>query len=311
MKETLLSCLTLTIAMSALAREVVQDDTRPAALVWRGCGISKVAFMAACAEAYEKETGVSFRLSGGGATLGIEAAGSGGADLGGTCRGCLESLGEDQLDLNLTMVAWDALVVVTHPSNPVNSISKKQLVRVFRQEITNWKDLGGENRDIVVVTRQGKTSGVGFMVRKLIFEDAHADFGSRVIRLRSSGPVEELLERTPSAIALTGVSSARRRHLKVLGLDDVEPTAENIAAGRYRYFRPLYLAHSPEPTPEVREFLDWIVGPKGQQVIADQGSVNLWQGLQLTLEYRYFEDPGIITNLADLRQKARAAQPGK
>ncbi len=99
------------------------DGVEHESLVWRGCGISKTAFMEACAEEYAKETGIEIQLSGGGATLGIEAAGTGGADLGGTCRAPQKERGEERPGLKLAVVAWDALVAIVHPSNPVESIS--------------------------------------------------------------------------------------------------------------------------------------------------------------------------------------------
>src|SRR5688572_26058227 len=102
-------------------------------LIWRGCGVSKEAFMKACAQAYQKETGIAVQLSGGGATLGIEAVADDGADLGGTCRACLRSLNEDKLPVKLAVVAWDALVAVVHPDNPVSNITHGQLKKVLQQ----------------------------------------------------------------------------------------------------------------------------------------------------------------------------------
>lgn len=275
---------------------------RREALSWRGCGISKKAFMAHCAEIYTESTGVEIRLTGGGATLGIQAAGEQAADFGGTCRHCLPSEGE--LNLEMTLVAWDALAVIVHPSNSVRGITKEQLSAVLKQEITNWKELGGADLPIVVVARKGKTSGVGRMLRLLILADPEFEFGSRALRLESSGPVEKLVERCPGAIAVTGVSSSRLRSVQHLELDGHAPTAEQIATGRYPYFRPLYLAHQPNLSPAAQEFRNWLIGERGQQAVANQGTVNLEVGLLLMKRYAHFEAAERITNYEDLMRRA-------
>jgi len=273
-------------------------------LVWRGCGVSKTAFMEECRNAYLKETGVEIRLSGGGATLGIESAAKGGADLGGTCRACLDVLGEDKLDVELAAVAWDALVIVVHPDNPVENISREQLRMVLQQKITNWKQLGGNDESIVVVARRGKTSGVGYSTRQLILEGSEEDYGKSVVRLNSSGPVEKLVERQPRAIAITGVSSARHRDLKVIAIDSQAPTPENIASGKYPYFRPLYVAYKPDTNSGARRFVEWLLSDKGQSVVAAQQTVTLKQGARLTQQFKHFGDVKQIVNFEHLRKLA-------
>jgi phosphate transport system substrate-binding protein len=300
--------LSFLLLSSTLVAAPQQDPTEPT-LSWRGCGITKKAFMERCATVYSEKTGVNIRLTGGGATLGIEAAGQGGADFGGTCRACLSSRNEDKMPLALTVVAWDALVVVVHPDNPLDSITPEQLKAVLQQEITDWGELGGKPGRIITIARKGKISGVGFMTRKLIFGDAEADYGKRVIRLQSSGPVEELLEESVNGIAVTGISSAKLRKLKVLKVGGVEPTMANIATGKYPYYRPLYLAHPKKMVAEQQRFLNWLLGGEGQQVVHDQGTVNLSHGYLLALKYRHWEDNVDVTNKDALIQKAKLRVP--
>lgn len=300
--------LSFLLLSSALVSAPQQDPTEPT-LSWRGCGITKKAFMERCAKVYAEEAGVQIRLTGGGATLDIEAAGQGGADFGGTCRACLTSRNEDKMALDLTVVAWDALGVVVHPDNPLESITPKQLKAVLQQQITDWSELGGEAGRIITIARKGKTSGVGYMTRKLIFGDADADYGKHVIRLQSSGPVEELLEETVNGIAVTGISSAKLRKLKVLKVGGVEPTMKNIAVGKYPYFRPLYLAHPKQLNGEQKQFLDWLLGANGQQVVHDQGTVNLSNGYLLALKYMHWSNSVRVTNKDSLIRKAKLRVP--
>ena len=93
-------------------------------LKWTGCGITKKAFMKEAAAAYEQKTGIKIKLSGGGATKGIRFANSGMADLGGNCRPALKDrFPAEESNAYMTVVAWDALVPVVHPDNPVGSLT--------------------------------------------------------------------------------------------------------------------------------------------------------------------------------------------
>ncbi len=277
-------------------------------LKWRGCGISKVAFMEACAKQYAKETGVEIHLSGGGATLGIEAAGTGGADLGGTCRAPQASLNEERPGLKLAVVAWDALVAAVHPSNEVENITTDQLKQVLQQKITNWKELGGPDARIFVVARRGKISGVGHSTRLLIMGNPDADYGETVVRLNSSGPVEKFVEKTPGAIAITGISSAKRRQLKLLKIDGHAPTVKGIASGAYPYYRPLYIAFKSGLNSRADDFVEWLLSDRGQGIIEEQGTVTLAQGALLTKRYEHFGDTSLIVNFGALQARAQIRQ---
>ena len=137
-------------------------------------------------------------------------------------------------------VAWDALVVVVHKDNPVESISMDQLRGLYRGEITNWKQLGGNDQALDLLVRKGKISGVGLTIRQLVFNDAEMDFPQDNV-FKSSGPLEEAVENNPNAVGMSGISSARKRDFKILKLDGKEPDFENIKSGNYLLYRPLYL----------------------------------------------------------------------
>ena len=267
---------TCVLTVSALAGEVT----------WTGCGITKKAFMSEIAKAYEAKTGTKITLSGGGATKGIRSASAGTSDMGGTCRHWLfDATGNKhpaEKDAVLTQVAWDAIVVIVNPANPVDNISLADLKKIYDGEIVNWKDLGGPDKRIVLVTRQGKISGVGYMARLLIFNDANYEFKARSLKVKSTGPLEKKVEKTAMAMGLDGISSARKRNVKFLKLDGVAPTKENIAAGKYPLFRPLYIATNKNAPAEAKKVLDFILSDEGQAIISAQGTVNLAEGKALT-----------------------------
>ncbi len=269
-----LLCLILFSAAPVLARDIT----------WTGCGITKKAFMTEIAKAYTAKYGQKIVLSGGGATKGIRAASAGTADMGGTCRSWLDVSGAKhpaEKNAILTRVAWDALVVIVNPANPVNNISLADLKKVYDGSITRWSQLGGPDKRIVLVTRSGKNSGVGHMFRRMVFKNPDYDFKARSLKVKSTGPMEKKVEKSAMAMGMDGISSARKRAVKFLSIDGVAPSKANIASGKYPLFRPLYLATGTPPNPEARKVIDFVLSDEGQAIISAQGTVNLREGKAL------------------------------
>jgi phosphate transport system substrate-binding protein len=252
---------------------------------WTGCGITKKAFMTEIAKAYKKKTGIKITLSGGGATKGIRTASAGTSDLGGACRHRLYdasgTVHPEEKNADLTLVALDAIVVITHPDNPVKNISMTELRKIYDGEITNWKDLGGPDKRIVLVTRTGKSSGVGHMFRRIVFNAPEYTFKARSIKVKSSGPLEKKVEKTVTALGVTGISSAKKRNVKSLSLDGMKPTKENIASGKYPLWRPLYLTANKNSSEKVRSVIGFVLSDEGQAIVSSQGTVNLAEGKAL------------------------------
>jgi phosphate transport system substrate-binding protein len=281
----------------------LQAEPKPVASIgWTGCDISKKAYMTEAAKAYTKKTGVEIVVTGGGATRGIRATAGGRSDIGGTCRHCLPGIAEQEKGAVMTHVAWDALVFFTHKDNPVKTITVDQARAVLRGDIDNWGPLGGPDTKILLAFRQqtveGKLSGVGYMTRLLLFDDPSVDYTGDAIFHRSSKPIELFVQRTPFSFAVTGVSSARKRDVRILALNDVDARDKrNIASGRYPLFRPLYLVTKGHPKGRVNDFLAWIVGKEGQAELSRQGTVTLEEGKALRDLYRHWpENKDLIRN---------------
>lgn len=251
-------------------------------LTWVGCGISKKAYMNAMAKVYEKKTGVHIKVSGGGATKGIRDAASEAADIGGSCR---FKLPNNPLERKATLVpvAWDALAVIVHPDNPVDSIDLDQVRKLYEGKITNWKQLGGRDAPVHLFVRKGRISGVGRTIRQLVFANYDQDFTKTAKRFPSSGPLERTIQKDPDAIGITGISSARKRKVKILKLDGKDPSYENIAEGRYLLYRPLYLAYNPESPhlEQIKRFIEFVHGREGQEVMRKNGTVPYLEGINL------------------------------
>ncbi|VAW91367.1 Phosphate ABC transporter, periplasmic phosphate-binding protein PstS (TC 3.A.1.7.1) [hydrothermal vent metagenome] len=273
---SLLLCLSTTSTYAA---------PQNASLIWAGCGITKKAFMAELAKAYEKKTGIVVNLNGGGATKGIRNAVKGQIDIGGACRPIIEGHPEERSAYQVP-VAWDALVVIVHPKNPVKSISVRELQRIYLGKIKNWKQLGGWDHPIELYVRRGKISGVGRTLRELVFANFQQEFPGAKHIVRSSGPVEKGVQSNIYGIGTTGISSAKRRKVKMLQLNGKSPTYENIKSGSYVLYRPLYLVTRGQQSADkkVKEFITFALSRQGREVIRKAGSVPYSDAMGLVMK---------------------------
>ncbi len=249
-------------------------------LLWAGCGITKKAFMKELAAAYTKKTGVQIKLEGGGATRGIRDTVAGKLDIGGSCRMSLPASKKSELYASLHPVAWDALAIIAHPSNPVNSLSMKQIRAIYTGRITNWKQVGGRDAEIKLYIRRGKISGVGYAIRQYVFKDSGMEFKSSHV-VKSSGPLEKACQKDPDAMGITGISSARKRKVKILKFDGKSPTYENVKNGSYGLYRPLYLVTSPRPSQQAKDFIKFASSREGRKIIRENNTVPYLDAPQL------------------------------
>ena len=297
MNMKILSVISLLFILGGIPTAAQTDP-----LIFKGCSVTRRAFMSELAVAYEKTTGKNIDVMGGGATLGIRAAAAGDADIDGTCRPPLPDLFNEEKGVYMTLIAWDGLVFITHTSNPVDGITLQQAKDILSGKITNWRELGGADKRIIAVFRSqvpehgGKVSGVGYMARLMVFNDPDIDFIKNGLFFKHSAEVERTIEKVGYTFGITGVSSARKRKVKILNLNGIEPTKENIASAKYPLFRPLYLVTKGKPAGEAKAFIDWLLSKEGQKIVSDQGTVNLEEGRGLKAKFRFWQHTELIMN---------------
>lgn len=249
-------------------------ETDKNTISWAGCGITKKAFMKEISKAYEAKTGIKTILNGGGATRGIRDAANLKMDLGGACRMNLPEVDRVEMHASLHPVAWDALAIIVNKNNPVKSLSTKQVKAIYTGKLINWKQVGGADARINLYVRRGTISGVGYAIRQYIFKDRNKKFvTSSKFKVRSSGPLEKAVVKDPYAIGITGISSARKRDVKIIGFDGKKPSYQNLAKGKYALYRPLYLVTNPSPSKKVKDFIKFVVSKEGRQIIRDNNTV--------------------------------------
>jgi len=239
--------------------------------------------MTKLATAYTSKTGIRIDLQGGGATLGIRQVGKKAADFGGSCRFHLPR-NKQEKNTGFEPVAWDALAIITNPENPLVNITLEQVKKIYSGEITRWAQLGGMDKPIRLYTRKGKISGVGYSIRSIIFSDVDKDFAFSK-QFKSSTPLEKAVESDLNAIAITGVSSARLRKVKILSLNNKTPDYKSIKSGNYALYRPLYITYNlrGQNIDQVKNFIQFAHSRKGRKIMVDNGVVPYLDALKLVM----------------------------
>jgi len=264
-----------TVVVAALLAVLgTAPPVRAESLVASGCSVSNIGYLTDLANDYERLTGQSILVRGGGSVLGLEELRSGRTDFAASCRGRERG---DPDEVEFIQVAWDALVFIVHPTNPLTSISLGEIQGIYEGLILDWSRLKGPAGpiDLLVSRPQKGLSGVDGSTRQLVLAGKTPVVTPGTTTLASSGIVEQIVEKSPAAFATTGFSSARKRLVKMLAFNGVAPTKENIVAKKYPFARPLYLVVPRSAKPGVREFVNFALGKKGQELISSYGIVSL------------------------------------
>ncbi len=226
-------------------------------------------------EEFEKvATYADIQISGGGSSVGIKAAGEGTAQIGMSSRDLKPEEKNTYPDLVKHTIAYDAILIIVHPSNPVGSLTLSQIRGIYNGTFTNWKQVGGEDRAIVVVGRDS-ASGTREYFHEAVMKKEN--FTQRQEELNSNGGIQQKVMQTPGAIGYVGL--AFTEGVKVVKIDvngtKVEPTLAEIKAGRYPLSRPLFMFTKGQPTGLAKEYIDFILSPKGQKIVVETGFVPL------------------------------------
>lgn len=210
-------------------------------LIWRGDHNVARAFMKDMAADYEKSRQGRFTLQPFSTVSGLDAVNSGTADIAGSSRPPMPGRAEEQ-GTNFLPIAWDGLVMITSPKNPVNNLTLKQIHDIYFGEVTDWSELGGPAGPIDLYAVAGPLDGSEYTLRDLIYH--HGDQAVSVPRLYLNvDKLEEGIAIDPHGLGLSTYSSAHANAgLKMLSIEDIAPSTATIADGSYPLYSTLFLA---------------------------------------------------------------------
>ncbi len=204
-------------------------------------------------------------VQGGGSAVGIQSTLSGTAQIG---MADLVTLPEEAKGLQATEVARDGIAVVVHPSNRINDLTMDQLRRIFSGRIRNWRDLGGSDGVITVVSRE---AGSG---TRISYEQIVGDLvlTKEAIVQDSNGTIRETVANDPNAVGYLSHGLLNEK-IKAVAIDGVACTNEAIQSKQYALARPIFLLTRGALLPDTQAFIDYILSAEGQQTIQSSGLI--------------------------------------
>ena len=205
---------------------------------------------------------VTVNVAGGGSGAGIKAAQEGSADIGASSR---ELKSEEKGTVTETVIAYDGIAVIVHSSNSVSEITMDDIKKVFTGEITNWSELGGSDAPITIYTREEGSGTRGAFTEIALGEDINIT--PNAIIQNSNGALRTAVAGDPNGIGYLSFGYLNEE-VKDLKVDGVEPLAENVKNGSYKISRPFLYLTKEEPTGLVKAYMDFVLGPEGQEIVA-------------------------------------------
>jgi phosphate transport system substrate-binding protein len=210
----------------------------------------------------DKYPNVTINVSGGGSSAGVQACEAGTVDIGAASR----DIKMTESDLIPIAIARDAVAIVVNKDNPVSALTMEQVAKIYAGEITNWSQVGGNNEEIIVVSRE-EGSGTRDCFQSNLMDKYDKEIKADALFYDSNGAVRTKVASESRAIGY--VSLGYVEGLKTIVIDGVECTVENCQNGSYPIIRRLYLLTKETPTGLVQAFIDFCRSEEGQAIAAE------------------------------------------
>lgn len=229
------------------------------------------------AEFMKLNSEISVYAEGGGSRTGIKALIEGNIDIAAASRpwqpGETRDLFEKQGSLGISILcARDALSLYLHPDNPVINLDSEQIKLIFSGQITNWKDVGGLDEPIIVLNRNPNSGTYLFFAEHILLGETYT---TEAKTLPTTNAIVDFVKENRGAIGYGGMTYGMEvYHCKI---DGVEPTPQNVRNGKYPISRYLYLYTTRPPQNLIKKYVDWVLSPLGQKVVAQVGFIPLYE----------------------------------
>jgi phosphate transport system substrate-binding protein len=227
------------------------------------------------AEAYMKHTpGVSVQVTGGGSGTGIAALINGGTDICESSRPMSDKEKKQIRDKHAkdaveTAVALDGLAIYVNEKCPLTRISQEKVKAIYTGKLRNWKELGGDDAEIVAYSRENNSGTYVFFKEHVLGKD---DFAANIQTLPGTAAIINAVGKDLRSIGYGGIAYLSGTGAKALPVskgdadEAVTPSLETVHSGKYPLSRSLFFYTVGEPQAQVKAFVDWVLGEEGQKV---------------------------------------------
>lgn len=221
-------------------------------------------------EAFESEhEGITFTYNPTGSGSGIKAVQEGRCDIGLSSRSLKEE--EKAGGLTETVLAYDGIAIIVNPDNPLADISLADIAKIYKGEITNWKEIGGSDGEIVVI---GREAGSGTRDGFESITDTEDACKYRQ-ELTSTGDVITTVSNNPNAIGYASLAAVNDS-IKVLSVDSIIPSETTVKDGSYVVQRPFMLITKQDTklSEAAQQFFDFVTSADASELISNAGAVS-------------------------------------
>lgn len=231
----------------------------------------------AWAEKFQEENpNVSVTVKGGGSGNGIAALINKTIDFANSSRKIKAEEETQAKDAGVTPVATevarDGVVVIVNSANGVSALTKAQLADIYSGKVTNWKDVGGSDKAIVLLGRDSSSGTYGFIKDEVLGKTA--EYAKSMRNLQSTQAIVDEVSKNVDAIGYIGLGY-ENASIKPLAIDGTQSSVATVLDGTYALSRGLEMYSNGEPTGVMKTYLDWILSSEGQSIIKEQGFVPL------------------------------------
>lgn len=233
--------------------------------------------MEVLAENYQSVTDKNVEVQSTGSSAGIRAAKNGTSMIGMSSRNIKQS--ELSSDTKEIVIARDGIAAAVNNANPVKNLTQEQISKIYRGEIKNWNEVGGESRPIVVVTRENGSGTRGAFEE--IMKLQRTINGHKVTAItptaqvgNGNGMIKTIVANNPFAIGYISLGSVDGS-LRAIDVDGIAATDDNIAAGDYQIARPFIVLVDKNAPSTAQEFIEYIMSDDGQGIVASEGYIRV------------------------------------
>src|SRR5436309_8235944 len=259
----------------ALGLAFVSMEARAEKLVVKGSDTLGAKLVPQLAEQFKAQhPGTTFDIAAEGSTTGIAAIIDGTAQIGMSSRRAKSSevgaASAKGVNMKPTVVAYDGIAVIVNASNPVKSLTKKQVEQIFTGEATDWSALRGSGGKISIYTRN-TSSGTYAEFKELAMKKR--DYAQDSQKLAGNEQIAQEVGKNPNGVGYVGLAYTKASGIKVVPIDGASPSKESVLAKSYPYARPTFFYTNGNPIGVVKDFIDFTVAPDGQKRVEQVGFV--------------------------------------
>lgn len=218
-------------------------------------------------------------VTGGGSGVGLSALNTGSTDIAQASRKMKfvekQKLQRSGIKVKELIIAYDALAIVVHPSNPVSKLTREQLEGIFTGKIKNWKEVGGVDRKIVPYSRETSSGTYEFFKSSVL---ANKNYKSGIMSMPATGAIVQSISQTEGAIGYVGFAYLNKKMKAISvsynsGKNYASPSFKNAENKSYPIVRPLYFYYDEQSEKKIKPFLDYVLSKTGQKWVKEVGFI--------------------------------------